>query len=124
MSSFNKLAKRYGFYRFRQRNSGGKFLRNMPYLFFVEANSPYHAERRAESLGLYFNEYREQNHDCDCCGPRWIETGIRTKIYDQINEIKNQTLISINIDRFNDGLIWIYLLNGDIIKFNNLEEMD
>lgn len=58
-------------YHYRQNNSGGSFLvdreRGTSVNVYIEAESAYHADHRAETIGLYFGG----EGDCDCCGDRW-----------------------------------------------------
>jgi hypothetical protein len=58
------------FYQFLQNNSGGRNVKDMPKLLFVEASSAEEANERAESIGVYFNGC-EDGTDCSCCGDRW-----------------------------------------------------
>jgi len=59
------------FYHFSQNNSGGSFdfdeARGITHNVIVEANDYEHANRLAESIGLYF----DGEGDCPCCGDRW-----------------------------------------------------
>lgn len=59
------------FYTFNQNNSGGSFVYNDTVCKYVivEANTAEEANRRAETLGLYF----DGKYDCPCCGNRWSE---------------------------------------------------
>lgn len=58
------------FYCFRQNNSFGKFLRELPKFIIIEAEDSSHAIHRAEELGLYFDGVK-RGIDCPCCGDRW-----------------------------------------------------
>lgn len=64
------------FYKFGQNNSGGSFdydgERGISHIVFIEADSAEEANRRAESIGIYFYG-AETGADCDCCGDRWYE---------------------------------------------------
>ncbi len=59
------------FYKFRQNNSGGKFIvdpeRGISVEVWIEADSTQHANTIAERVGLYF----DGAGDCPCCGDRW-----------------------------------------------------
>lgn len=61
------------FYTYIQNNSGGSFHinpgRGIDYYVIVEAESPQHADDRAEGIGIYFDP--EYLIDCSCCGSRW-----------------------------------------------------
>lgn len=56
-------------YRYRQNNSGGRFIINddVAVTVFVEALSASDANEWAERVGLYFDGH----NDCPCCGNRW-----------------------------------------------------
>jgi hypothetical protein len=62
------------FYTFNQNNSGGGFdmdkARGIGSAVVIEADSPSHANERAEEIGLYFDGVEEEI-DCECCGDRW-----------------------------------------------------
>jgi hypothetical protein len=62
------------FFRFSQNNSGGSFFEDeaigLGPEVYIEANSPDHANERAESIGIYFDGV-EDDIDCSCCGDRW-----------------------------------------------------
>lgn len=60
------------FYHFSQNNSGGSFHidERVAHHVIIEANSAEEANRRAESVGIYFNGCID-GRDCDCCGDRW-----------------------------------------------------
>lgn len=55
-------------FRFRQNNSGGKFIVNdkVDINVLIQANSPEEANNLAEKIGIYFDGYG----DCACCGNR------------------------------------------------------
>jgi len=61
------------FYSYSQNNSGGSFVHDaeagIGHYVIVEAKSALDADRRAESIGLYF----DGSGDCECCGNRWSE---------------------------------------------------
>ncbi len=62
------------FFTFDQNNSGGSFVRNdhVDAYVIIEATDMDDANRRAESIGIYFNGVRD-GYDCGCCGDRWSE---------------------------------------------------
>lgn len=64
------------FYEYRQNNSGGSFIidedRGLSVEVIVEADSVADADRRAESIGLYWKGCRD-GRDCTCCGDRWSQ---------------------------------------------------
>jgi hypothetical protein len=67
------------FYHYRQNNSYGCFVTDerLDQDVIIEASSPAEADKRAESLGIYFEGVR-RGTDCSCCGDRWhraFETG-------------------------------------------------
>ena len=61
------------FYHYSQNNSGGSFdfdkKAGITHHVVIEAESASLADRRAESIGLYF----DGEGDCPCCGNRWSE---------------------------------------------------
>ena len=61
------------FYHYSQNNSGGSFdfdrENGITHHVVIEAESASLADRRAESIGLYF----DGEGDCPCCGDRWHE---------------------------------------------------
>lgn len=68
------------FYQFRQNNSGGSFDFNdadgITIAVIVEADNADEANRRAESIGIYFYGC-DLGRDCDCCGDRWYPVSER-----------------------------------------------
>lgn len=62
------------FYCYNQNNSGGWFQMDdeVAHYVIVEADSADEANRRAQSVGIYFNGCAD-GRDCDCCGDRWHE---------------------------------------------------
>jgi hypothetical protein len=56
------------FYKFRQNNSGGSFIKPAVNVI-IEADSAKEANEIALTKGVYFDESR----DCYCCGSRWYE---------------------------------------------------
>lgn len=64
------------FFEYSQNNSGGDFVydleRGIGHYVIVEAYNGKDADRRARSIGLYFDGVRDCR-DCDCCGDRWSE---------------------------------------------------
>jgi hypothetical protein len=62
------------FYHFSQNNSGGSFnfdeKRGLTHHVVIEAANADEANRKGESLGMYF----DGAGDCPCCGDRWYET--------------------------------------------------
>lgn len=65
------------FYEYRQNNSGGGFdydeSAGITVHVIIEADSADEANRKAESIGLYF----DGEGDCPCCGDRWYEVSDR-----------------------------------------------
>ena len=63
------------FYQYSQNNSGGSFdfdrEKGITHHVVIEAENASLADRRAESIGLYF----DGEGDCPCCGSRWSEAG-------------------------------------------------
>lgn len=61
------------FYEYEQNNPGGSFdydpERGISVHVIVEADNAEEANRRAESIGLYFGGAG----DCPCCGNRWYK---------------------------------------------------
>jgi hypothetical protein len=58
------------FWTFRQNNSGGRWTTGMPVNLIIEACDAGDADRRAQTLGVYFDGV-EGGQDCHCCGDRW-----------------------------------------------------
>ena len=60
------------YYTYYQNNSGGSFHNNdqVCHYVVVQALSPSDADRRAESVGIYFDGV-DNHEDCACCGDRW-----------------------------------------------------
>ena len=62
------------FFEYRQNNSGGSFAydgeRGISTWVIVEAHDAAEADRRAESIGLYWDGC-DAGRDCPCCGDRW-----------------------------------------------------
>jgi hypothetical protein len=65
------------FYHFSQNNSGGSFdydeRDGITHHVVIEADSPEEANRKAESIGIYFYGC-DDGRDCSCCGDRWYPT--------------------------------------------------
>ena len=63
------------FFTYRQNNSGGTFLEveenGIGIFVIIEAKNAKKANKRAKSIGLYFNGV-DQGLDCSCCGDRWL----------------------------------------------------
>lgn len=61
-------------YTFHQNNTGGEFVScdqsGIGSDVIIEANSPEHANSRAEEIGIYFDGC-DSGIDCPCCGDRW-----------------------------------------------------
>ena len=61
------------FYHYSQNNSGGSFdfdrEKGITHYVVIEAENASLADRRAKSIGLYF----DGEGDCPCCGDRWRE---------------------------------------------------
>lgn len=70
------FAKTYGWYEFRQNNSGGSFHTNddVSVEVLIQAASSGEADIKAEEIGIYFDGV-EEGRDCDCCGNRWHSAG-------------------------------------------------
>lgn len=58
------------FYTFSQSNPGGRYDDSMPMYVIIQASSSEQANKRAESVGVYFDGI-EQGRDCECCNDRW-----------------------------------------------------
>lgn len=60
------------FYKFRQTNSGGHFVRNneLDVVVIIESDSIEKMMEVADNIGIYFHGV-EDGKDCDCCGDRW-----------------------------------------------------
>lgn len=61
-------------FRYHQNNSGGHFhvdrKAGLGPEVWIEAHDDVDADRRAESIGIYFNGVAG-GYDCPCCGDRW-----------------------------------------------------
>lgn len=64
-------------FTFYQNNSGGSFAFNendgITHYVIIEADSAEEANKKAQSIGIYFDGC-EEGMDCDCCGDRWYYT--------------------------------------------------
>lgn len=60
------LMTEFMWYNYPQNNSGGKWL-GPAINVLIQAVDAYHADERAEDIGLYF----DGAYDCSCCGNRW-----------------------------------------------------
>lgn len=62
------------FYEFRQNNTGGSFeildKEGICEYVIIEANNAKEANKKAESIGIYFDGC-DKDMDCPCCGDRW-----------------------------------------------------
>lgn len=102
------------FYEYRQNNSGGGFNHHKGRIgryVIVEAHSAEEANRRAESIGIYFDGVYE-GIDCDCCGDRWVPA------YDG-DEVPSHYGKPIDVEkgfRYDFGLpSYIHYLNGEVV---------
>jgi hypothetical protein len=68
------LPKTYGWYEFRQNNSGGSFAidDDVTVYVLIQADSTKSANTKAEEVGIYFDGVGN-GQDCECCGDRWYE---------------------------------------------------
>lgn len=78
-------------FTYRQNNSGGFFAG--PVYVFVEADSHYEANERAEEEGPIYFDGVSSGNDCSCCGNRWD----RCDSYDatELPELYGETQIPI-----------------------------
>lgn len=60
------------FFNYHQNNSGGSFTvdHSVTHDVIIEAKDAEHADRKAASIGIYFDGCRA-GQDCECCGDRW-----------------------------------------------------
>jgi hypothetical protein len=60
------------FFHFNQNNSGGSFDidENVAHHVIIEARNANEANRKAASIGIYFDGV-DDGMDCECCGDRW-----------------------------------------------------
>jgi hypothetical protein len=60
------------FFHFSQNNSGGNFAidEDVAHHVIIESRNANEANRKAESIGIYFDGV-DNGRDCDCCGDRW-----------------------------------------------------
>lgn len=63
------------FYTYNQNNSGGNFEvnDNVKHYVIIEAHNAKSADKKAESIGIYFDGVAK-GIDCPCCGDRWDKT--------------------------------------------------
>jgi hypothetical protein len=101
------------FYTYRQNNSGGvfDFSDTIGQYVIVEAESPYNANKRAESIGLYFNGVEEEL-DCECCGDRWYEA-------DEGTEEPMTYGKSVNFEFAGEANGFVHYLNGTVKPFRS-----
>lgn len=111
------------FYTFRQNNSGGHFTHRpsdgIGKYVIIEADSDVEANRKAESIGLYFDGVSE-GRDCSCCGDRWYrswESNEQPSVYDEPVKLKVRSFkgefISIHPDGEYIGIIvYIHYKDG------------
>ncbi len=105
------------FYHYSQNNSGGSFefdkKRGITHHVVIEADSPSHANERAESIGLYFNGC-ENDRDCPCCGDRWypVHVGDGTEkalVYDKNPEDHKDMWFkedSVAVHQLDGSIVW------------------
>ena len=82
------------FYHYSQNNSGGSFdfdkKAGITHHVVIEAESAEAADRKAESIGLYF----DGDGDCPCCGVRWHEAHDEgteePSVYDRVLGVENK----------------------------------
>ena len=82
------------FYHYSQNNSGGSFdfdkKAGITHHVVIEAESAEAADRKAESIGLYF----DGDGDCPCCGFRWHEAydegTEEPSVYDRVLGVENK----------------------------------
>jgi len=68
------VPKTYGWYEFRQNNSGGSFAidNDVTVHVLIQADSTLEANCKARDIGIYFDGV-SNGQDCECCGDRWYE---------------------------------------------------
>jgi len=61
------------YWAYHQNNSGGRFDVDeyVCHYVIIEARDKIDADRRAQSVGIYFDGV-QAGWDCDCCGNRWL----------------------------------------------------
>lgn len=111
------------YYTFTQNNSGGHFDfdNDLSLFVIIEADNSYEANKKAESLGMYFDGC-DKGIDCGCCGDRWYSVDDRDYnekplIYnDEINKhnpYKTSNDGTFCIVHYKDGTKKYYTKKGD-----------
>lgn len=104
------------FYTYYQNNSGSRWTNddNVNQYVIIEAESAELADKKAETIGIYF-EGVNRGYDCECCGDRWYRArdkkGSKTPtVYgkDVENFFSNNSLMLSN----SKTAIIIYYLDG------------
>jgi hypothetical protein len=92
------------FYRFRQNNSGGRFVRdnNLNTVVIIEADSNEKMMEVADNIGIYFGGVAA-GLDCECCGDRW----------DYPTESEEMPQIH-KFDFFMDGGVVVHFKDGSV----------
>jgi hypothetical protein len=114
------------FWNYRQNNSGGSFSfdkkQGISVNVVIEADSADDADRRAESIGIYFDD--DCSIDCECCGQRWdraygIGDGVPCIYNDPIVDGKIQkTALSIKWMKEKDPEGFIHYKDGTVVPID------
>lgn len=84
------------FYEFSQNNTGGSFVTNdtLCHRLMIEADSVESANKKAESLGCYWDGC-SFGQDCSCCGDRWYQASEYDKLDFPKEYTKDLTFLDI-----------------------------
>ena len=105
-------------YAYHQNNSGGGFYlhagEGIGHVVFVQADSAPEADKRAETIGLYFDGC-ENGQDCECCGDRWMSAELW---YEKGSEIPMyyDTPLPLATHKFMDVVCYLHSLDGTITQ--------
>lgn len=111
-------------YTYNQNNSGGRFdydeMNGISHYVIVEADSPSDADRRAENIGIYFDD--DYSIDCSCCGTRWgqawddgdeVPSIYSESVVDYLNNLPQKSWLT---HKWIKGYeIFVHRKNGDFI---------
>lgn len=101
------------FYEYDQNNSGGGFdvNDNVTYHVIIEADSADEANRKAEEIGIYFDD--DYDIDCECCGTRWSRAWTDG---DETPSIHGKPVEEYNEYFANDGEAYAHVYYKDCTK--------
>lgn len=93
------------FYEFDQNNSGGEFEvdENLCQTVIIEADSLEEAEKKAFSMGIYYDGV-DEGIDCPCCGDRWYQPDSEMNFPIEVGDKKYET-----VEEFAQGFLSRYV---------------